>query len=150
MLGWKPATKEAREAFLTLLWAEAGELLEAVQRLMGLDPEALKGFVHTVGTVYVLLHGEAEVGYLWIEKRQRVLHVHGIVMKDGFRGQGLGTSVFRSLEESYAGSVDTIELGVHRTNGRAERWYRSLGFATFAELEDLGFTVLQKPLPHTP
>jgi ribosomal protein S18 acetylase RimI-like enzyme len=51
------------------------------------------------------------------------------------------------LGARYRGRVDVIELGVQRDNVRAKALYERLGFQVVKTLEDLGFDIMQKPLP---
>lgn len=146
MLTYGKATAKQRDAFLVLLREKTGGYLEPTLRVMGMTWDEFADMVRTVGEVRAILRARTTVGFAWIERRDRTLHVHGVALEPPFRGQGIGTAVFRDLEEEYRASVDAIELGVHESNPRARALYERLGFRVETALPDVGFTVLRKPI----
>ncbi|MEW6402389.1 MAG: hypothetical protein AB1649_11360 [Chloroflexota bacterium] len=46
--------------------------------------------------------------------------------------------------------MDTIELGVHKSNERAKQLYERLGFQVVMLREDLGYYIMQKSLAREP
>jgi ribosomal-protein-alanine N-acetyltransferase len=85
-------------------------------------------------------------GFCWIEERGRVLHLHGLILRKEFQGRGIGGRVLEMLETRFSGRVDTIELGVHRSNTGAVRLYERTGYRTAETRGDLGFLILRKDL----
>jgi len=140
------ATGKERREFLDLMRTEAGEVLEAAQKVLGISSQQFEGFVESVGRVCVIRHGDESAGFLWIEERDRVLHVHGIVVKQPFRGRGVATEALRLLEAQYSDSVGAVELGVHHANHEARALYEKLGYQTVHHVEDVGFDILRKAL----
>ncbi len=138
------ASGPQRQAFLNLMWEESGEVLERGLGFLGLTPEAFERLVHTQGNVFVLSQAQVEVGYVWLEQRERVLHIHAIVIRRPFQRRGIGTAVLSELENEYRGSVDAIELGVERGNQAARALYEKLGYEVVRHIDEVCFDVLQK------
>ena len=142
----RPATHEEYARFLDLMREEAGDYLERTLGLMELPWEEFAQLFQTVGEVLALLE-EAEVaGFCWLERREKVLHLHAIVIKEACRGRGIGTRTLHLLEERYRDTVESIELGVHGSNTGARQLYRRLGYERVRLLEELNFENLQKQL----
>lgn len=74
------------------------------------------------------------------------MHLHGLILKPEFQGQGIGTTVLTMLENQYAGKVDKIELGVYQKNSGAIKLYEKMGFTITKTLTDLPFHIMQKSL----
>ena len=146
MLAYRKATAQQLDNFLRLLRDEAGGYLEPTLRVMGATWDEFAEKVRTVGQVRAVVRGRTTAGFVWIEERDRTLHVHGIALEPPFRGQGIGTAVFRDLEEEFRASVDALELGVHESNARTRALYERLGFRVEKNLPEIGFAVLRKPL----
>jgi ribosomal protein S18 acetylase RimI-like enzyme len=146
MLTYKPADAEQIEEFLQLLRTEAGDYLDRTAALMQMTWEQFAQLVKTVGQVSGVYRDGDLVGFYWIEERDRVVHLHGLVVKSAHQGQGVGTEVLNMLAQRYTGTIDAIELGVHESNERARALYERLGYQTVKRLDDLGFYIMQKPL----
>ena len=143
MLSYRQANEEEVVAFLELLREDARDTLDQTIALMGETWEHFVEIAQQVGRVYGVYQEGALAGYYWIEERGRELHLHGIVVKDEFRGQGIGTAILEKLQGDYAGRMDVLELGVHDSNLRAKALYERMGFVTVRRVEALGFTVMQ-------
>ncbi len=146
MLTYRKATIPQCDAFLVLLREKTGGYLEPTLRVMGMTWDEFAEMVRTVGEVRAILRARTTVGFVWIERRDRTLHVHGVALEPAFRRQGIGTAVFRDLEEEFCASVDAIELGVHESNSRARALYERLGFHVETALPDVGFRILRKSI----
>lgn len=103
--------------------------------------------VRSVGQAAAVRETGRPAGYYWIEQRQGTLDLHGIVRKAPFQNEGIGTRVLQMLETTHAGQVHVIELGVQYDNTRARALHEMLGFRVVEDLAELGFLVMQKPLP---
>ena len=143
MLTYQQASEEEVVAFLELLREDARDYLDQTIALMGETWEHFVEISQQVGRVYEVAQDGHPAGYYWIEERGRELHLHGIVVKAEFRGQGIGTAILERLREEYAGRMDVIELGVHDSNGRAKALYERMGFIIVRRVEELGFSVMQ-------
>jgi len=145
MMAYKPARPEQYEALLDLTLGAAG-YLEPTLRQMDLTEAEFGRLFRRVGRVTVIYEGEAIAGYYWWERRNDILHLHGLILYEAFRGRGIGTAVLERLAEVHGKGMSAIELGVHQSNTAAIRLYRRLGYRTVKELTDLGFLVMQKAL----
>ena len=129
--------------FLELLREDARDYLDQTIALMGETWEHFVQIAQQVGKVYEVVQDGQSAGYYWIEERGKELHLHGIVVKAEFRGQGIGTAILEKLREDYTGRMEVIELGVHDSNVRARALYERMGFVTLRRVEQLGFAVMQ-------
>jgi ribosomal protein S18 acetylase RimI-like enzyme len=146
MLTCKPAQSEQYDEFFQLMQNEAADYLLHAMELMRMTPEQAKRLFKTVGKVYGIYHEERLAGFYWIEERERILHLHGLVLRKDFQGKGIGTQVLNLLETEYMSRMEAIELGVHQSNERAKLLYERLGYRKVNYLPELGFYILQKPL----
>lgn len=120
--------------------------VEAVMQFLDLTWDGFAELFATVGEVRAVCEDEILAGFLWLEKRERELHIHGIILRPEYRGKGLGTWILEGLEAEFAGRVDVIELGVRTPNKGAIRFYEKNGFRLTKSIDEIGFNVLRKPL----
>ncbi len=146
MLNFQLATADQYDEFLQLMWEHMADYVQSLMAQMQMSWEEFVEIYRSLGEVNCIYWQDQSAGYYWIELREHELHLHGLILKDGFRGQGIGTAVLGSLAAKYSGQVDLIELGVHQSNVRAIAWYERLGFETVRVLDDLGFLLMQKQL----
>jgi ribosomal protein S18 acetylase RimI-like enzyme len=146
MLTYQPASPEQYDEFLQLMQEETAEYIDTTLALMQMSLEQFKHLLRTRGNVYGIYQDNQLVGYYWIEERGDILHLHGLILKEGFRGKGIGTEVLQMLADRYAGQMAAIELGVHESNARARSLYERMGYRTVKHLVDLGFYIMQYPL----
>jgi arginine deiminase len=145
-LAFDAAVEEDYDKFLALQREQtAGYLAETLER-MGMTWQEYKDRFRTVGRVYCIRQAGQVAGFYWIEERAPLLHLHGLILKDEFQGQGIGSQVLQKLETEYKQRMVAIELGVHESNTRAIALYERFGYKTVNRLEDLGFLVMQKHL----
>lgn len=150
MIDLSPAPDGQYDEFLRLMLNETGSYLEPTLQRMQMSWEEFTRLFRTVGQVYGVYSGGALAGFCWVEPRGRVLHLHGLVLKGEFQGRGIGSATLEVLESRYKGTVDVIELGVHRSNRRAIALYERLGYRRVRVLDDLGFDIMQKQLTPKP
>lgn len=146
MLTFKPATGEQYDEFFQLMQTEAADYLQRTMELMQITPEQARHLFERVGQVYGIYQGGQWAGFYWIEERDGILHLHGLVLRGEFQGQGIGTQVLEMLERDYGSRVAAIELGVHQSNAKAKLLYERLGYQTVKYLSELGFYIMQKLL----
>jgi ribosomal protein S18 acetylase RimI-like enzyme len=115
---------------------------EAVYAELGLTPAEAARLPREVGELRQLGEGDEVAGYLWLELRDRRLHVHALLLEERFRGLGHGTRVLAGLEEEFRGRIDAVELGVLPGNAPALALYEKAGFERVGER--LGFLILRK------
>lgn len=133
------------DKFLGWTRDEAGYLGPTLELMQMTWPE-FETLFRTVGQVYGICEDGQPAGFYWIEERDAVLHLHGLILQESFRGRGIGTKALKMLEDRYREEMDVIELGVHESNVRARALYDKLGYETVKVLDHLGFYVMQKRL----
>jgi ribosomal protein S18 acetylase RimI-like enzyme len=146
MLTYSPPTAEQYDGFLQMMWDDGQEYLQQAMRIMQMSWEEYAQIFHTRGEVRAIYQDEDLAGFYWIEERGDTLHLHGLILKTEFQGQGIGTAVLTMLIDKYIGKLDKIELGVYQTNSGAIRLYEKMGFQITRNLGDLHFYIMQKPL----
>ena len=146
MIKIQTATADQCDEFLQLMWEHMADYLEGLMAQMQMSWEEFVEIYRSLGEVNCIYWRDQAAGYYWIELRDRELHLHGIILKEDFRGRGIGTTMLGSLVEDYRDRADLIELGVHQSNERAIALYRRLGFVIIRIMDDLGFLIMQKPL----
>jgi GNAT superfamily N-acetyltransferase len=145
LLRYEPATAQDYDKFLGCTRDEAGYLGPTLELMQMTWPE-FETLFRTVGQVHGIYEGGQPAGFYWIEERDPVLHLHGLILRVSFRGRGIGTKTLKMLEDRYREEMDAIELGVHQSNVRAHALYQRLGYETVKVLDELGFYVMQKRL----
>jgi ribosomal protein S18 acetylase RimI-like enzyme len=146
MLTYEPADSEQYDEFLQMFREHTDPYIDDVLKLMDLNWERFVELFRTHGHVYGIWADRKCAGFYWIEERERILHIHALILNEEFQGMGIGGQTLKRLETEYMGKVDSIELGVHKSNNRAMGLYERSGFKTVKALEDLGFYVMQKDL----
>lgn len=111
---------------------------------LGLTPEDAVRLPREVGELRELDLDGRVAGYVWLEVRERTLHVHALLLEEEYRGLGLGARVLAELEDGLRGRVDEVELGVLPDNEPALALYEKAGFERAGER--LGFLIMRKPL----
>jgi ribosomal protein S18 acetylase RimI-like enzyme len=143
-------TAEELPGFLEMFRAQLGGSESAALGYLGLSWDKLSELFETVGEIRSVVEGEALAGFVWIELRNRELHVHGIVLSPSFRGHGLGSRVFRELQLEFSKAADLIELGVQEENADAIGFYRHLGFRAVDEDTAPGFLIMRMRIARNP
>lgn len=144
MLSYQPTRPEQFEAFFDLMVEESVEYILTTLQLMQADLAEFSRLFRTVGEVYGIYQDGELAGFYWVEVRETVLHLHGLILRPEFQGQGIGQAVLSDLETQYSEQVEAIELGVHRSNERAIALYTKQGYRIVRAFDDLGFYVMQK------
>lgn len=144
----REAIEDQYDYFLALMHDEAGEYLDTSLKLLGLDRESFAALFRSRGQIKALYHEDNLAGFYWIERRERVLHIHALILRSEYQGRGIGTEVLRDFIRDTDKDTDRIELGVHESNAAAKRLYQRLGFETIKHLPEFGFYVMQKHLIH--
>jgi ribosomal protein S18 acetylase RimI-like enzyme len=146
MLAYQPATPDQIEELLRLMRLDASDYLDRTMQLMDMTWAQFSQRVRTVGQVFGVYRHNELVAFYWIEERERIVHLHGLVVSSAYQNQGIGAEILTTLAHKYARVMDAIELGVHETNTRARALYERIGYRTVKYLPDLGFYVLQRSL----
>jgi ribosomal protein S18 acetylase RimI-like enzyme len=148
MLTYKPATPEQYDQFLQMMWDDGQQYgyLENTMRLMNMTWEEYAQLFRTRGEVWSIYQNDELAGFYWIEERDDTLHLHGLLLKSNFQGQGIGTAILTKLADRYTGNLDKIELGVYQANAGAIRLYEKMGFTITRSLDELRFYIMHKSL----
>ncbi len=127
------------EAIVEQLGADADEAL----RFLGMSLEELREAYMAVGEVRSVLVEGRPVGNLWLELRDRTLHVHGFILEPASRGQGFGTRIVDDLRREFEMRAEAIEVGVQASNTDALRFYERVGFHLIEGETARGFLILR-------
>lgn len=146
MLNFTPASPEQYDHFLQMMWDDGQEYMENTLQIMQMTWDKYAQIFRTRGEVRAIYQDSNLAGFYWIEERSDTLHLHGLILKTEFQGQGIGTAVLTLLAECYTGKMDKIELGVYQGNSGAIRLYEKMGYQITRSIDDLHFYTMQKPL----
>jgi GNAT superfamily N-acetyltransferase len=142
----QPARREHYDELLEMVFSQSCGQLRPVMDLVQLTYDHFGKIFRSTGVVYRICLGRRLAGMCWVEERGRALHLHGLVVKERFRGRGLGTQALSWLEQAYAGRVDRILLLVHCSNMGARSLYERCGYRLCCVVEGEGFLLMEKPL----
>ena len=106
------ATAAQYDEFFSLMLEHMADYFETLMIQMGMSIDELRHLLQTVGGVYSINCEQGVAGFLWVEERGDEVHLHGIVLKENYQGQGIGTRALRELADKYRGEMAFIELGV--------------------------------------
>ncbi|MEU7061053.1 GNAT family N-acetyltransferase [Streptomyces sp. NPDC046197] len=82
-----------------------------------------------VGTATVLIEEAGSTDWAGFPVERRQGHVVGVYVRPEHRGCGLTEVLFdAALEWAWGAGVERVRLIVHEDNGRAQRFYRRVGF----------------------
>ena len=134
------------ESFLSMFREQLGESEDAALAHLGISWDDLAGLFATVGEIRTIEDNGASAGFVWIELRERELHIHAIVLRPDARGRGIGRLTFAALRREFQTRADVIELGVQEDNAHALAFYRRLGFRSVDRDTAPGYVILRTPL----
>jgi ribosomal protein S18 acetylase RimI-like enzyme len=146
MITYRLASEEQYDEFLALMRRQTDTDYERVLEVLGMSWEEFAGSFRTLGQVYGIYEDDDLAGFYWMELRGEALHLHGLILNEGFQGRGIGTRVLGNLAAEYRDQARYIELGVDQTNTKAKALYERVGYRVVKTLEDVGFYVMQKAL----
>ncbi|MFF9779223.1 GNAT family N-acetyltransferase [Streptomyces sp. NPDC013978] len=82
-----------------------------------------------VGTVTVLVEEAGTRDFFGGNVERRQAHLVGVFLRDGHRGKGVGEAMFAvAVGWARQAGVERVRLFVNEGNGRAEAFYRRVGF----------------------
>ncbi|MFF0160308.1 GNAT family N-acetyltransferase [Streptomyces sp. NPDC005263] len=94
------------------------------QQIIAADPDG-----HWVGTLTVLLEERGTTDWAGFPVELRQGHIVGVFVRPEERGSGLTEVLFDAgLEWAWGRGAERVRLIVHEENGRAQRFYRRVGF----------------------
>ncbi|MFI6348130.1 GNAT family N-acetyltransferase [Streptomyces sp. NPDC050560] len=89
-----------------------------------------------LGTVTALLEQAGTVDFMGEAVDRPQAHLVGVFVRPGHRGGTVSAALFRTALAWTAPRASRTRLLVHRDNGRAEAFYRKLGFIRVRELTE--------------
>jgi GNAT superfamily N-acetyltransferase len=97
---------------------------ERVQQIIAEGPDG-----KWVGSVTVLLEEPGTTDWAGFPVERKQGHLVGVYVRPEHRGCGLTDVLFdAALEWAWAAGAERVRLIVHEDNGRAQRFYRRMGF----------------------
>jgi ribosomal protein S18 acetylase RimI-like enzyme len=137
--------------------AQYAELLELISLQQGACMRPLFDWVALVyedfgayfcktGSAYRVCQDGRLAGMAWVERRDNLLFIHGLLVKPECQGQGIGKWMLERLEKRFRRQVRGIGLWVHISNPRARSLYERQGFRTVGYLAESGFFQMEKPI----
>ncbi|MFF8972543.1 GNAT family N-acetyltransferase [Streptomyces sp. NPDC014995] len=104
--------------------AKAAEGADGAQQVIAEGPDG-----EWVGTLTVLVEEAGTKDWAGFPVERRQGHVVGVFVRPEFRGIGLTEVLFDAgLEWAWARGAERVRLIVHEDNGRAQTFYRRVGF----------------------
>ncbi|MGW2722222.1 GNAT family N-acetyltransferase [Streptomyces sp. NPDC001492] len=104
--------------------AGAAEGASGAQQIIAEGPDG-----EWVGTLVVLVEEAGSTDWAGFPVERKQGHVVGVFVRPECRGIGLTEVLFDAgLEWAWAQGVERVRLIVHEENGRAQRFYRKVGF----------------------
>jgi ribosomal protein S18 acetylase RimI-like enzyme len=131
---------------LDLIYRPQPSSTGAHQPYARLDQEAFEAYFLHTGQVFRICQRKLLLGLLWVEARERVLFIHGLIIRPEYRGCGIGAAALQALQEQSLGCYDALELHVHTSNPRARRFYERLGFRPSGYLKGSALNCMRKDL----
>jgi ribosomal protein S18 acetylase RimI-like enzyme len=146
MLEFIPAGPQDTQPLLDLIYHQAASAIKPTLDLVQMTWEDFGERFRDTGQVYRICSQGELAGLFWIEQREDILHLHGLILLPAFQGRGFGRRVLEHLAARYCGQARAIELGVHESNAPARKLYERCGFEVVRYRPEVGFYILQKPL----
>ncbi|WP_133627626.1 GNAT family N-acetyltransferase [Fonticella tunisiensis] len=94
---------------------------------------------------YIVLCDMCPCGFLWYSIKGAFLHVNTIVLSKEYQNKGIGSAVFKELEEfGRQINLSFLQLGVQGVNKKAIKFYERLGFINRAYVQEFDTFYMQK------
>jgi len=129
-----------------LMMQETGSYLRYTMKMMNLSEQEFRDIFRTTGKIYTIYYFCSFAGFFWIEKRDRIIHLHCIVIVSNYRRKGIANQVMYWIEKKYRNCAETIELGVYHSNTNAINLYKNLNYKIVYRLREYDFDIMQKKL----
>lgn len=122
------STKDERDGFFARMRLELKDHEQTALVGLGLTWESLRAIFETAGEVRAALDNDEMAGFVWIELQSPMLYIQSLILFPEFRGRGIGTEVFNTLETEFRDRVDAMTIGTLESNSGAIRFYERSGF----------------------
>jgi len=143
-IGHRPATQDELPGFFELMVNQTAHYLKDALKTLDITVEQFEIYFRSVGQVWAVEIAGQVAGFYWIELRAEVLHIHALILRPEFQGQGIGTSILRLIEQCRPDGVTHLEVGVHNSNTRAQALCGKCGFALTRKRPEVGFAIYSK------
>lgn len=98
-----------------------------------------------LGKSFIIYCDEHPCGFLWYTLKSKCIHINTIVIGKEYQGKGIGTSVFKEIENlGKSKAYCSIELGVQGINKEAIKFYKNKNFKEISYVEDFDTYYMQK------
>ena len=149
MIKLRTSSEAEQDGFFEMMRCQLLDQEQAALTGLGLTWESLARKFKSDGEVRAVLSDGEVAGFVWIELRPPTLYVQSMILSPAFRGQGIGTPVFRVLEQEFHEVADEIVIGTLKGNEGAIDFYRHAGFVPVEEESPSGFENFRKKIsPH--
>ena len=143
MLSMEPAhTEQQFDELLEIIYHQTTTYLNPVLDLIELTWDQFGEYFRSTGTAFRICQEGKLVGLCWVEERQGVLMLLGLIVKPAYQRQGIGTLALDWLQNHCTREIAAIELQVHRSNPRAKALYERMGYREKIFDPDSGFYTL--------
>ena len=146
MLTYISAKTEQLDDCLRLMFAETAEYLEKTLELMQMSRPQFARMFQSAGEIKIINYNDIPVGFYWIEIRNEILYIHGLILRREYQKMGIGRETIRHIENKYYQKIKLIELGVHQSDRHAISFYQKCGYEITRTLRHLDFQIMQKKI----
>lgn len=145
-LTYKLADETDLDDLYQMMQDESSDYINDSLWKLGMTDGLYRAKFESVGDVYNIYCEGDLAGFYWVEKREDVLHLHAIILRGQYQGQGLGRQAMEAIIEEHRFGMKTMELGVYHDNFAARRLYEKMGFDVVRFMDDVQFYIMQKDL----
>jgi GNAT superfamily N-acetyltransferase len=146
MIRYKLAGNEHFDELLDIVYHQEETSLKPILDLTQLTSDQFGRLFRSRGVVYRILVEDCLAGLCWVEACGPLLQIHSLILRESFRGQGIGTRTLEWLENFSRGDIEQIELKVHCSNPRAKALYERCGYRGPDFPDRSGFFRMQKKI----
>lgn len=140
----RSAPNSRNESLFELMFEETGDYLEQSLSILDLNREQFKSSFKSIGEKTEVFVNNEFAGFFWTELRNKILHLHALIILEKFRNKGIGSYILHHLENTAKASK--IELGVHKSNEMAKKLYYRKGYTIVRKYEKIQYCILQKEI----
>jgi RimJ/RimL family protein N-acetyltransferase len=146
MISYQAAGSEHFDELLDIIYHQDDPSLKPILDLTQLTSDQFGQLFRSTGIVFRILVDGNLAGLCWVEVRGALLQLHSLILRESFRGRGIGTRTFTWLENTFRGDIEQIELKVHCSNPRAKALYERCGYQVTGVADRFGFYRMQKKI----
>jgi GNAT superfamily N-acetyltransferase len=100
-----------------------------------------------IGNSYIIYSDDCPCGFFWYILKGKCLHINTVVIDKDYQGKGIGTYVFKEIENlGKSKGYSILELGVQGVNKEAKKFYQNKGFIETGYTKDFDTYYMQKKI----